>query len=274
MSGVLRQTNDNLGSVTAAYDTAIKTLVTTMSGQNYNITFADVRGTNPGVNTTTDMTNQVNIQSPCQGGSGPLHPNNCGYLHYAQTIENAARAAGWKLFYPGLGISAGWFGNVRMQGLLSLYDGPWQVLHSAQQIPITMAGTYVRTNAASTIENTPAIIPAGTQFAPGICFYQDCSANVTAAGLTWDTLNSRLATGFESTFSIIGQHCDSAATNPTASCRTDFYTDPTSGAFTAPSGYVGPATAPTGACTVTNAWVFSGDGHISMCSAGTWSQKL
>jgi hypothetical protein len=37
---------------------------------------------------------------------------------------------------------------------------------------------------------------------------------------------------------------------------------------------IGPATAPSGACTVTGAWVFSQDGHATFCSAGTWVTKI
>lgn len=37
---------------------------------------------------------------------------------------------------------------------------------------------------------------------------------------------------------------------------------------------VGPATAPTGACTPTGAWAFSQDGHATYCLAGTWATKI
>jgi hypothetical protein len=36
----------------------------------------------------------------------------------------------------------------------------------------------------------------------------------------------------------------------------------------------GPATAPTGSCTAEGQWVFSKDGHASLCSSGNWSSKL
>ena len=36
----------------------------------------------------------------------------------------------------------------------------------------------------------------------------------------------------------------------------------------------GPATAPTGACTVNGQWVFSQDGHATFCAAGTWATKI
>jgi hypothetical protein len=45
------------------------------------------------------------------------------------------------------------------------------------------------------------------------------------------------------------------------------------GPVTAPE-YLGPATAPTGACSKSGAWVFSQDGHATFCSAGTWVTKI
>jgi hypothetical protein len=36
----------------------------------------------------------------------------------------------------------------------------------------------------------------------------------------------------------------------------------------------GPATAPSGACTVAGEWVFSQDGHATFCNAGTWTTKI
>lgn len=40
------------------------------------------------------------------------------------------------------------------------------------------------------------------------------------------------------------------------------------------STYAGPASAPSGTCTVNGAWVFSQDGHASFCAAGTWVVKI
>jgi hypothetical protein len=37
---------------------------------------------------------------------------------------------------------------------------------------------------------------------------------------------------------------------------------------------LGPATAPSGACAVKGAWVFSQDGHGTFCNAGTWVTKI
>jgi hypothetical protein len=38
--------------------------------------------------------------------------------------------------------------------------------------------------------------------------------------------------------------------------------------------YTGPATAPSGACAASGAWVFSQDGHATFCAGGTWVTKL
>jgi hypothetical protein len=39
-------------------------------------------------------------------------------------------------------------------------------------------------------------------------------------------------------------------------------------------GQVGPATAPSGACTLNGEWVFSQDGHATFCNSGTWVVKI
>jgi hypothetical protein len=51
----------------------------------------------------------------------------------------------------------------------------------------------------------------------------------------------------------------------------------TGAAFSVPvssPSYVGPASAPSGACSTTGAWIFSQDGHASFCSGGTWVTKI
>lgn len=40
------------------------------------------------------------------------------------------------------------------------------------------------------------------------------------------------------------------------------------------AGYVGPATAPSGACSTNGVWVFSQDGHATVCLAATWVSKI
>jgi len=42
----------------------------------------------------------------------------------------------------------------------------------------------------------------------------------------------------------------------------------------ASASYMGPATAPTGACSIHGAWVFSQDGHATFCASGTWITKI
>ena len=47
----------------------------------------------------------------------------------------------------------------------------------------------------------------------------------------------------------------------------------TTGVLTA-SGYVGPATAPSGSCSTNGEWVFSQDGHATVCLSSTWTTKI
>ncbi|MBB6144712.1 hypothetical protein HNQ77_002668 [Silvibacterium bohemicum] len=46
------------------------------------------------------------------------------------------------------------------------------------------------------------------------------------------------------------------------------------GVITPNGGVSGPATAPSGACPTSGAWVFSKDGHATFCNAGTWVTKI
>jgi len=101
MEGVLRQYNDAIASTTAAYNTAALNTVNAAIADHLNVIFADMRTGTPGVNTLTDMANGA-TNAACPGGNQPLHPNDCGYWHEVQTIENAVAAAGWNLFYPNL----------------------------------------------------------------------------------------------------------------------------------------------------------------------------
>jgi hypothetical protein len=56
---------------------------------------------------------------------------------------------------------------------------------------------------------------------------------------------------------------------------TDFYVGGAGAAALEHSaGYVGPVTAPSGACATNGVWVFSQDGHATVCLASTWSTKI
>jgi hypothetical protein len=55
---------------------------------------------------------------------------------------------------------------------------------------------------------------------------------------------------------------------------TDVFLGGTGTANAHAAAYIGPATAPTGACATTGAWVFSQDGHATFCAAGTWATKI
>ncbi len=102
MSGVLRQQADGQSAITAAFNAAALAVVNAKIADNLQVVFADMRTGNPGVNITTDMAlNALYLPNP--GGAPPYHPNNGGYFHAAQTVENAVAAAGFSIFFPNLG---------------------------------------------------------------------------------------------------------------------------------------------------------------------------
>lgn len=59
-----------------------------------------------------------------------------------------------------------------------------------------------------------------------------------------------------------------------ASIANVYFGSTTAAATVHAAAYMGPATAPSGACTVNGAWVFSQDGHATFCASGTWTTKI
>jgi hypothetical protein len=204
MSGVLRQNLDALSTVTAAYDAADAAVVAQAQADNLNVAFANVRGggAGPGVNTTVDMAAST-VACPSISGNTPLHPNTyCGYSDYAASMENAAKAAGWDLFFPGLGGR-----NLQWMGPLST---------------ITKSG--LPGLQSSWNNNLGQLVPSGSLWSPLYLSYMNTSGGFNGSGLLWDASHSTFANGLTGTFASIIQHCASYAVAPSA-CITDAYFD-------------------------------------------------
>lgn len=81
------------------------------------------------------------------------------------------------------------------------------------------------------------------------------------------------STGINVTGNLTGGTVTDGVASLHAGVLTGATTGTFSGAVTAAS-YIGPATAPSGSCTHSGAWVFSQDGHATFCASGTWATKI
>jgi len=175
MEGVLRQFADALSAATAAYNTAAVNMVNTAIADHLNVIFADMRTGTPGVNTSTDMANGA-ANSGCPGGNQPLHPNDCGYWHEVQTVENSASTAGWNIFYPNLagkGASSAQYQNLQPSG--PIINSP-------------MVANPVASGFANwwQIYGVGIGNPAATSIVPGILFNNNGSNSFQGAAAAYD----------------------------------------------------------------------------------------
>jgi hypothetical protein len=70
----------------AQLNVVAQSVVNTLSADGLSIFYVDTVNGNPGVNDTTDISSTPTIL--CPASQIPPHPNNCGHLHYFQTIIN------------------------------------------------------------------------------------------------------------------------------------------------------------------------------------------
>jgi hypothetical protein len=243
-SGVLRQNLDAKAATTAAFNTAAQAVITQAIADNLNAYFVDVRTGTPGVNTTTDMAAST-IGCPASASNTPLHPNDCGYADLAQTVENTATG----LFSAGTGSK------------ITSFFGP--LSYFASQVSSDLSYNSWNSNVSN-------ITPSATQWAPVFCSYTP-SNHIDCTGINWSATQATFTNALFSLGTVAVQHCTSY-TNP-ASCTDSAYWD-TAGNQHALSGYIGPATEPTGACPTNGIWQFTQDGHASVCLASVWTQKF
>jgi hypothetical protein len=91
----------NLAFANAAlYNAAMLAVAGQFTTDGALVKFGDIQSTTnpgPGVNNTTDISQTATTNCPASANLN--HPNDvCGYLHLAQTIANAAKAAGWNIY--------------------------------------------------------------------------------------------------------------------------------------------------------------------------------
>lgn len=227
-SGVIFQNADGQSAATAAYDGVNLAVVNQLSAWA-NVYRVDVRTGTPGVNSTTDMANGV---PACPGGVTPLHPNSCGFVHWLQTFENAATAAGLNIFFPGLGtIPQGNLNQPLNVGVITSGDG----IGTPGRALINNKGTANTIQGANPNFFQASVAPNSAVWSPLNCWYD---TSVTSCdGLAWDVNGGNaFFTGFVSSFEMGLMHCASMGVAPSA-CRTDLWTEPTTGIVHTPHGF-------------------------------------
>lgn len=82
------------------YDAVIAAVANQFTTDGARVVFGDLQSTTnpgPGVNNTTDIA--TTATASCSASVSANHPNDvCGQFHLAQTVVNAAKAAGWNIF--------------------------------------------------------------------------------------------------------------------------------------------------------------------------------
>lgn len=179
-NGVIRQYLDNASASTAAFNTTANSVATQGIADNLNLIYVDVRGGTPGVNTTSDMAANTTA-CPAQSGNTALHPNNCGYLDWSQTVENAAAG----VFFPGIG------------GRGTSFYGP---LTSYQLANIGDSSSIFWNN------NTGNILPSVNQYSPLYCSL-GFSNGMICNGLNWDPTHGTYVNALISYLSAAIQNC-------------------------------------------------------------------
>jgi hypothetical protein len=235
-SGIIEQAANANAANTLAFDQA-QAAVMASSGTWANAYRVDVRGGMPGVNSAADMAAN---NTGCTGGVTPLHPNSCGYQHWVQTVENTAAANGLSIFFPGLGVNPSFINTpLQVQGAVTAgvaLPGIGDALGSFQ-VSTQSAATSLALATPNIFNNA---VPTATLFAQPAGFLPPTVA-ISAANISFDVVNARLATGFISEYEMGFQHCPHNVTGGPTSCRWDLYTDPTTGIATAPLGFSSPS---------------------------------
>lgn len=136
-------------------------------------------------------------------------------------------------------------------------------IHAAQGSVTNMDGNIYAT----------ASVPGSNAFVPGFNFFGS-SGHSAGTALSNNGLGYTLDSYEPSNF-YGWRNCVYTVGTPLASPTSEtcpFVVDQ-SGDVTAAS-YIGPSTAPSGSCSTNGRWVFSQDGHATVCLAGTWTVKI
>jgi hypothetical protein len=203
--GVLKQQSDALSASTAAYDTAMQAVVSSLNTAGVtNVFFADVRnGVTAGatwvaaraINTTTDYAS--GSTTSCLGGVAPLHLNDCGQQAEAYIVQASAAKNGFPLSTTNAGASALGLNNSEIPG--TLYMSPVDT-------PATGFKNFFKTNFKG-LQQTAGHMP-------GVCLYNNnndalgCNSYVSYE--YWTTLGTYLT---KITSASYTNFCTSATAN-------------------------------------------------------------
>lgn len=234
--GVLRQNADANAATTLAFDNASAAVVTALAAENLQVVRADLRNGIPGVNATTDMA-ATSATCLSSGANTPLHPNDCGYQDQASTVENAALAAGFNIFYKNLGS----WPNLA-QGTVSVVGGPVVGVQQNASNYANYWNTNLGVNGLGSLNPSASLMSPGLSFAPNAIYPGAPGGGtvVSAVGRMWDANNSVITTGIFSSDSISFLHCPTSANPVFSACTSNLFINGATGAGT----FHGTASAP------------------------------
>lgn len=212
LSGVIYQNANAAAAATAAYDAIASTVASTAVTDNLNVKFVSVRSGTPGVNFTTDMSPSLGI-----GGISPVHPNDDGYLHWAQTFENVATGLG--VFFPGTGDN-GNAGQFNFNYALS----PVQQFQSNTGFGSSGGSGAVANTNYWWNTNINSLVPSASVTSPGIQFFG--TQGISAVTFGYDNTHSQFVTALisKSPWGYEFMQCPSTLTVYSA-CTPMFYVD-------------------------------------------------
>ena len=136
----------------------------------------------------------------------------------------------------------------------------------------TNVGSYSQYSLTTASYDTSEGYFAGRYIANG------STANQTSSNSLYLGANTRANADGDTNENVIGNGAIGSGSNTTVLGNanvTDTYLGGSAAASVQHSaGYVGPATAPTGACPTNGVWVFSQDGHATICLVSVWVLKI
>lgn len=242
-------------------------------------------------------------------GVGLLLDGGSSYAQYSK-VSHSVRAVGVRIGVQALGSQGGGIGTSRFTfgpGFINCNRVPDSIAYWFGGGSDTMTVSAAANNCSefAHLENAHAILIQGSKFendgtatvafgcTPGSPAYS-CIMGVDSIGQSGGGNNARGNTVVNSYFYFVGNTItwDQYSTDFRAAfndiqtfSNINPYNPPNSGTagyttatilgdnFNLLQSVTGPATAPSGACTG-NAWVFSQDGHGTVCIAGTWTTKI
>lgn len=204
------QMNTNLSfNPAATFNTALASVIATLGtgGDGLPIYLVDQVAGSPGVNNTTDTA--TTATSTCPASTLASHPNDCGYLHMAQTFYNVEKAVGYVFTKaPAPADAASIVGGTIQGATISGSTGSFTTLAASGNVTIKNVRSGVSTNTDLTgsitmATGTGAYTFTGTYTTAPVCVASDDTAIAAVRVVTTTTTLTVSGTGAD----VVGYIC-------------------------------------------------------------------